>query len=74
MRKVADKSCIALSYVSEIERGRKEISSELLKDLAKGLGHETHEVILLAGYRLGGLDKAPNAPLIDEYGDLVVAR
>jgi transcriptional regulator with XRE-family HTH domain len=64
---------MALGYLSEIERGYKEVSSEVLENLARGLGYETHEVILLAGYRLGGLDRVTSTPreLIDEYADLV---
>jgi len=73
LRATAKKSCMALGYLSEIERGQKEVSSEILSNLTGTLGFPTHEVILLAGYRLGGLDKAPNtaSELIDEYADLI---
>ena len=73
LRQTAKTYCMALGYLSEIERGHKEVSSEVLDNLARGLGYETHEVIILAGYRLGGLDRVPNTPreLIEQYTDLV---
>lgn len=73
LRQTAKTSCMALGYLSEIERGHKEVSSEVLDNLARGLGYQTHEVILLAGYRLGGLDRVPNtaSELLDDYSDLV---
>ena len=73
LRQVSQKSCVALGYLSEIERGHKEASSEIVGEIARSLNYKTHEVILLAGYRLGGLDKAPNtaSDLIDEYADLI---
>ena len=73
LRATAKKSCMALGYLSEIERGHKEVSSEILKNLTSTLGYQTHEVVVMAGYRLGGLDKAPNtaSELADEYADLI---
>lgn len=73
LRATAQKSCMAIGYLSEVERGQKEVSSEILASLTAELGYGTHEVILLAGYRLGGLDKAPNtaSELIDQYADLI---
>jgi len=73
LRATAKKSCMALGYLSEVERGHKEVSSEILDTLTHTLGFQTHEVIILAGYRLGGLDRVPNTPreLIEQYTDLV---
>jgi transcriptional regulator with XRE-family HTH domain len=73
LRATAKKSCMALGYLSEVERGHKEVSSEILDTLTHTLGFQTHEVIILAGYRLGGLDRVPNtaSELLDEYADLV---
>jgi len=75
MREVAGKSTLALGYLSEVERGQKEISSDLLESLAaRGLGMETADIVIRAGMRLAGLD-IPDTPeslyeVIDEYADL----
>lgn len=76
LREVSKKSCVALGYLSEIERGHKEASSEIVNEIARSLNYETHELILMVGYRLGGIDKAPNtaSELLDEYADLIVNR
>lgn len=75
LRMVAEQSTLALGYLSEIERGQKEISSDLLESLAaRGLGMETADIVIRAGMRLAGLD-IPDTPeslyeVIDEYADL----
>lgn len=38
MRQVSSRGCMALSYLSEVEQGRKEASSEILECIAAGLG------------------------------------
>jgi transcriptional regulator with XRE-family HTH domain len=72
LRKVAQNVPMALGYLSEIERGQKEISSEILSDLAKALSVELSELITLVALRLGG--GIPDTPemLLDEYADLMV--
>jgi len=75
LRMVAEQSTLALGYLSEIERGQKEISSDLLESLATmGLSMETADIVIRAGMRLAGLD-IPDTPeslytVIDEYADL----
>jgi transcriptional regulator with XRE-family HTH domain len=75
LRMVAEQSTLALGYLSEIERGQKEISSDLLESLAtRGLSMETADIVIRAGMRLAGLD-IPDTPeslytVIDEYADL----
>lgn len=72
LRSVAQKVPMGLGYLSEIERGRKEISSEILNDLATALRIDLPELITLVALRLGG--GIPDTPetLLDEYADLVV--
>ena len=75
LRTVSTQAAIALGYLSEIERGQKEISSELLQVLTvNGLGVETHEIIIRAALRMAGLDVPDTAESlinrIDEYADL----
>lgn len=53
LRQVSSKGLISIGYLSEVERGQKEPSSELLLCIAYGLGVHVHEIIIMAGYRLG---------------------
>jgi transcriptional regulator with XRE-family HTH domain len=49
---LSEKSAVALGYISEVERGHKEASSEILEALAEALGTEVAEVLMDAGARL----------------------
>jgi len=53
LRHVSHKGTIALGYLSEVERGQKEVSSELLACIAYGIDTPVHELVITAGYRLG---------------------
>jgi transcriptional regulator with XRE-family HTH domain len=53
LRQVSSKGVISIGYLSEVERGQKEPSSELMLCIAHGLGVHVHELIITAGYRLG---------------------
>jgi transcriptional regulator with XRE-family HTH domain len=46
LRKTSEKAKIALGYLSEVERGQKELSSELLENLANAYGLEVSSVII----------------------------
>ncbi|MEU8528613.1 helix-turn-helix transcriptional regulator [Streptomyces sp. NPDC048629] len=48
LQDVADAARISMPYLSEIERGRKEASSELLAAAARGLGLGLADVLTLA--------------------------
>ena len=56
LREVSSLGCIALGYLSEVERGQKEISSELLEGVAVGLGVAPHELVIKAGLRMASCD------------------
>jgi transcriptional regulator with XRE-family HTH domain len=71
MRQVTE--YISIGHLSEVERGKKELSSRHLPLVARGLGIEAHELVLLAGYRMAGWDIPDTASeLFDEYADLMV--
>lgn len=72
LRLVAKDATMALGYLSEIERGKKELSSEILNDLADALKVSLPEILMLVSMRMAG--GFPNTPemLLDEYADLVV--
>jgi transcriptional regulator with XRE-family HTH domain len=72
LRSVAKEATMALGYLSEIERGKKELSSEILNDLTKALHIDLSEVLMLVSIRLaGGVPDTPEM-LLDEYADLMV--
>src|SRR5580658_8433795 len=50
---VARKARISLAYLSELERGRKEASSEVLAAVCDALGIEVSDLVLQAGTELG---------------------
>jgi transcriptional regulator with XRE-family HTH domain len=73
LRTISGTGRIALGYLSEIERGDKEISSEILAGVADALGLQTSDIIIRAGLRMAGLLVPDTAEtLLDEYADLVV--
>jgi transcriptional regulator with XRE-family HTH domain len=73
LRDLSDKGFIALGYLSEVERGKKEISSEFLEIVAHALGFEPHSLIIEAGFRMAGHTIPDTPEALDEYADLVVS-
>jgi transcriptional regulator with XRE-family HTH domain len=71
LREVSVKSGVALGYVSEVERGHKEASSEVLESLTNTLGVSMADFLILTALRMGGIPDTPK-DLLDEYTDLVV--
>ena len=63
LQDVADEARISMPYLSELERGRKEASSEILAAAAQALGLRLSDLISLAHSRLGEYEKvAASAP------------
>lgn len=52
LRELSSVSSVALGYLSEIERGQKEASSEILDSIAFGLGISLSELVVQTGYRI----------------------
>lgn len=52
LRKLSEKSSVALGYISEVERGSKEASSEILVCLAEGLNVDVADLIIMAGWKM----------------------
>lgn len=52
LRTISADARVALGYLSELERGQKEASSEILDALAFALGVPTYQIIVEAGYRM----------------------
>jgi transcriptional regulator with XRE-family HTH domain len=43
---------VALGYISEVERGQKQASVEVLESLTKALGYDLSDVIILVGWKM----------------------
>jgi hypothetical protein len=52
LRKLGDKTSVTISHISDVERGNKEASSEILECLALGLNADLGEFIILAGWKM----------------------
>ena len=61
LQDVADEARISMPYLSELERGRKEASSEILAAAAQALGLRLSDLISLASSRLGEYEKVAAA-------------
>ncbi|MFD6437761.1 helix-turn-helix domain-containing protein [Streptomyces venezuelae] len=58
LKDVAEAARISMPYLSELERGRKEASSEVLAAAARALGLGLPDLLSLAQTRLAGLPRA----------------
>ncbi|MGW0530551.1 helix-turn-helix domain-containing protein [Streptomyces sp. NPDC003032] len=58
LKDVAEAARISMPYLSELERGRKEASSEVLAAAAHALGLRLSDLLSLAHGRLAGLPRA----------------
>lgn len=70
-RHLSGEATISLGYLSDVERGQKEISSELLECVAGGLGVMPYELVIRAGLKMAG-QTIPDTPasLLDTAGTL----
>ena len=66
LRQVAQVSTMAMGYLSEVERGQKEVSSEILTDVAKALGFSVGQLITIVGAKMM-LDEGVVNPLTFEF-------
>jgi transcriptional regulator with XRE-family HTH domain len=58
LREVSDSARVSLGYLSEVERGRKEPSSELLNAICDALQVPLSSVLTGAGERMAGQERA----------------
>jgi transcriptional regulator with XRE-family HTH domain len=73
LRTISDAGFLSYSFLSEIERGGKDVSSEIFESISKALNIEPHELVVRAGIRMAGLDIPDTAELLlDEYSDLLL--
>jgi transcriptional regulator with XRE-family HTH domain len=43
---------LSIAHLSELERGKNEVSSEVLETIASGLGTSVGEIVTLAGWKM----------------------
>jgi transcriptional regulator with XRE-family HTH domain len=73
LRQVASKASVALGYLSEVERGQKEASSEILASVADALDTPISVIMREVGDRLAvieGLNPIPDTVPDDFVADL----
>jgi transcriptional regulator with XRE-family HTH domain len=58
LREVSDAARVSLGYLSEVERGRKEASSELLSAICDALDVPLSQLLVDAGEQLARADRA----------------
>ncbi|MCU1419606.1 helix-turn-helix transcriptional regulator [Mycetocola sp.] len=72
LRQVASKASVALGYLSEVERGQKEASSEILASVAEALETPISVIMREVGDRLAVLENIE--PIPDTVPDSFVAE
>lgn len=63
LREVSSAARVSLGYLSEVERGQKEASSELLASICRALGVRLSDVLRDVSESLSVLEPEPEAPL-----------
>lgn len=71
LRQVASKASVALGYLSEVERGQKEASSEILASVAEALDVPISSIMREVGDRIAVLEGVQSFP--DVVPDELVA-
>lgn len=80
LRQVASKASVALGYLSEVERGQKEASSEILASVAEALDTPISVIMREVGDRLAVIEGATTIPdtlpdeLVAEFDSRLVSR
>ncbi len=77
LRQVASKASVALGYLSEVERGQKEASSEILASVADALDTPISVIMREVGDRLAvieGLNAMTSSRIPDTLSDELVAE
>ena len=72
LREVSDSARVSLGYLSEVERGRKEPSSELLNAICDALDVPLSTVLTDAGERMAGEERAAQPAQPSEAGTVTI--
>lgn len=75
LREVSDAARVSLGYLSEVERGRKEASSELLSSICAALDIPLSRVLTDAGDQMARAERTPvGRPTIDAATKVVIPQ
>lgn len=72
LREVSDAARVSLGYLSEVERGRKEASSELLSAICGALDVPLSTVLVGAAQAMAGTEPVPSTANIDASTKVVI--
>jgi transcriptional regulator with XRE-family HTH domain len=76
LRSLSGRGFIPLGYLSEVERGQKCPSSDIIDSIADGLGIDSGELIIQTGMRMAGVPDSPESLFVrdstwaKQYADL----
>lgn len=72
LRSVSELGWVSLGHLSDVERGTKDLSSDLLECVAKSLGVPTYELVIRAGMLMAGVEVPDTIEsLLDNYTEMV---
>ena len=73
LRKVSSAARVSLGYLSEVERGQKEASSELLASICRALGVRLSDVLREVSDTLSVIEPQPTpVPVLEAVPDVLV--
>lgn len=72
LREVSDAARVSLGYLSEVERGRKEASSELLSAICGALDVPLSTVLVESAQAMAGTEPVPSTANIDVSTKVVI--
>jgi len=75
LRQISSKASVALGYLSEVERGQKEASSEILASIADALDTPLSVILLEVSNRLSMFEQIiPSSSVPDTLPDELLAQ
>ena len=75
LRQISSRANVALGYLSEVERGQKEASSEILASIAEALDMPLSDILHAVGDRLSDFEQmGPSSTVPDTLPDELVAQ
>jgi len=75
LRQISSKASVALGYLSEVERGQKEASSEILASIAEALDTPLSVILLAVRDRLSMFEQiVPSSTVPDTLPDELLAQ
>ncbi len=74
LRQISNEAQVSLGYISEIERGQKEPSSELLAAICSALDVPLSVILLQVSVRLAADERAEAVVSIESAADVTIAQ